>query len=163
MKLMIKRSLITVLVAVMLINTAVLFGLMLLGAGKILGIVPEISELTYSDMAVMLLKLLPAVLAITALQFLLYELSDSVVSGVLLQFITAIGLAYVSGCLYPISFFPESIRAISAITPSGIARGYLSSLISGDGSTAQLISLVCYALILLAITVLVRRRRIKIS
>ena len=103
---------------------------MTLFAGKA-HLIPELSSLSALELVLLPIKLIPALIAIFSLQFLLYELSDSVASGVLLQFLTAIGLAYISGCLYPISFFPEAIQSIAAFTPSGIARTYFSALISG--------------------------------
>ena len=98
---------------------------------------------------------------ITAFQFLLYQLSDSLVSGVLMQFVSAVLLGYVSGCFYPISFFPRAIRTFSGLLPSGIAREYLSSLLAGKGSAAEVVPIaVCFA-VFIALSVLVRGYRIR--
>ncbi len=146
---------------VMLINTAILIISMTLGAGKIFNVIPDLAELTNTEIILLPLRLLPATLAITALQFLLFELTDSLIGGILLQFFTAVALAYASGCFYPISFFPKAIQTFSKFTPSGLARAYLSSIISGAESLIYVISLIAYALALLFVTVIIRSRRIR--
>ena len=146
---------------VMTAGSLLLLSFMTLFAGKVLGIIPELSNLPIYELLFIHVKLIPSLIAITSLQFLLFELSDSVISGVLLQFITTMGLAYISGCLYPISFFPESIQKLSAFTPSGVARGYFSSLLSGGDVTVSLLGLAFFAIIFIALSALVRHRRIK--
>ena len=145
----------------MLINTALLFGVLAIGAGEAVSLIPELAGLTPGGALLLFLQCLPALLAITALQFALYELVDSVVSGMLCQVLCAIGLAYVSGCLYPIRFFPKSIQVLSALLPSGIARAYLSSCIAGGDGLWAAAALIGYAGLLLGGAVLARRRRIQ--
>ncbi|MBQ9747996.1 MAG: ABC transporter permease [Clostridia bacterium] len=108
----------------------------------------------------LILRLLPTVLALTAMQFLLYELSTGLVGGVLAQLLTAVAMGYVSGCMYPIGFFPDTIRALSAVLPSGLARVCLSTLYSGEDVTWTAIALVGYAVLFLLLSVGVRRYRI---
>ena len=141
-----------------LVNTAVLFGVLIVGAGDTVAIIPELAGFTLRKSLSIFVKFIPAIIAVTSLQFLLYELTDSVISGVLLQVICAIGLAYVSGCLYPISFFPKSIQTLSALTPTGVARGYLSSLISGKGEITSALILVGYSVVLIGAAMIVRRQ-----
>lgn len=145
----------------MLINTVLLLFLLMIGAGRISGAIPELAELGISEMLLILIKFIPAIALITALQFLMYQLSDSIVSGVLMQFISAVFLGYISGCFYPISFFPKAIRILSDLIPSGIARGYFSSLLVGDASLLQLITILLYFLALMALSVFVRHGKIK--
>lgn len=147
--------------AIMLINTAILTIAMAIGAGKLFPMILELADFTIAEILILPLLLIPAALAITAMQFLLFELTDSLISGVLLQFFCALVLAYASGCFYPISFFPKAIRFFSSLTPSGIARAYLSSILSGADGLMYIVALIAYATILLTITVLVRARRIK--
>lgn len=143
-----------------IVNTAVLFSVLSIGAKEAVAVIPELAGLTLSKALSIFVKFIPAIIAITALQFLLYELTNSIVSGVLLQVICSIGLAYVSGCLYPISFFPKSIQTLSSLIPTGIARGYLSSLISGKGEILSALILLGYAIVLIVGATLVRSRRI---
>ena len=146
---------------IMLINTAILMIAMALGAGKLFPMIPELADLTTTEIIILPVLLIPATLAITAMQFLLFELTDSLIGGVLLQFFCAIVLAYASGCFYPISFFPKAIRIFSSFTPSGISRAYLSSILSGADGLWYIVELVAYAAALISITVLVRARKIK--
>lgn len=146
---------------IMLINSAILTVAMALGAGKLFPMIGELADMSTTEILILPLLLIPATLAITAMQFLLFELTDSLISGVLLQFFCTIALAYTSGCFYPISFFPKAIRIFSSFTPSGIARAYFSSILSGTDGLLYVAELIAYAATLLAITVLVRARRIK--
>ena len=68
---------------------------------------------------------LPPALMLCALAFLLYELSNSTVSGILLQFLNAAVQGYLAGCFYPSSFFPEGLRRVGALLPAGFAMRWL--------------------------------------
>jgi len=133
---------------------------MFFGLGEIAAVIPELADGGFSFCIALAGKLIPAIFAITAMQFLFFELVDSVVSGVLLQFLGTMGLAYISGCLYPISFFPETIRAIAFATPPGLARSYFASLLSGAGG-GLCFALFLYGLVLLGAAVMLRCRRIR--
>ena len=60
-------------------------------------------------------------------QLLLFELSSGTVSALLLQFLAAVSMAYVSGCFYPSGFFPEAMRRAGACLPSGVAFAWLAA------------------------------------
>ena len=111
------------------------------------------------DVVVFFLQLIPIVLAISAMQFLLFALSTNLANGILLQFISAICLSYVSGCMYPIEFFPKVIRIASSFLPTGMARESLCAAISANSSPASSLGLLVYTAILLSLTVIVRRVR----
>lgn len=84
-------------------------------------IIPEFSDLTLYGYFDMFIKMIPGVLAVCSLQFLVYEFCNDIITGSLLQFVTSMGLAYISGCIYPISFFPEKIQNAVKYTPFGAA------------------------------------------
>ena len=123
-------------------------------------IIPDISWLTPAGLPLLLIKLIPAVAIITALQFLLFEISSNLVSGVLLQFLTAVSLGYISGCFYPIYFFPEAVQSFSNLLPSGIARVQLSSCLSRNSDYRSLLLCAAYFIIMISATVIVRRFKI---
>jgi len=103
--------------------------------------------------------MLPVIAVISAMQFLLYETATGAVNAILLQFFSAIGLGYVSGCLYPINFFPEKIRRLGAVLPTGTCRTYLEkSLISLDKGD-ELLLLTAWGIFFLGISVAVRRKK----
>ena len=76
-----------------------------------------------------------------------------------LSFVTVI-LGYISGCFYPINFFPKALRVLSSGLPSGIARGYLASLITDTASVWQVVAILGYTAILLVISGFIRYRHI---
>ena len=146
-----------------LANAAILFPCLTLAVSGVGSAIPELADMTALGSLGLLLRFIPALLTIAALHFLLYELTDSVISGVLLQFIGSVGMGYVAGCFYPIGFFPAGIRALAACTPAGMARSYLSALINGESILLSLILLLVCTLVLLSVAVFARRRRIRAS
>lgn len=79
--------------------------------------------------------LVPVVFCVTAMSFLLYRLSRELISGVLLQFFLFLSLAFLSGCLYPVFFFPESVQKMADYLPTGMARVYLTAAMAGESQT----------------------------
>lgn len=90
---------------------------------------------------------LPVVLMVVSLSFLLYSLCGDLISGVLLQFFLTVALCFVSGCMYPVFFFPESIQRIAAWLPTGIARTWLSHGITGRGDQEALLGVLIYSVV----------------
>ena len=109
----------------------------------------------YAPDLAMFIKLLPVVLCVAAWSFLCYEISRNMISGILLLFVSAVVMAFVGGCTYPATFFPETFQKIGAILPAGAARNHIATfLVGGDtaGSTALLLGysgvflLLCFAI-----------------
>ncbi len=107
-----------------------------------------------------LLPALPAVLMVAAFSFLLYTLSGDLIGGVLLQFFTALCLCFVSGCMYPVYFFPEGIQKLAAWLPTGAARAQLAACLTGK-SPESLPLVLGYTLVFCIIAVALRLRRVK--
>ncbi|MBQ7922007.1 MAG: ABC transporter permease [Clostridia bacterium] len=97
-------------------------------------------------------------LCLAAMQFCLYELSSGVTGSILVQFIVSLAMAYVSGCLYPVYFFPETVQKISPWLPAGAAQNCLASALTGENAGVQWLVLLLYAAVFLGIAVLVRRK-----
>jgi ABC-2 type transport system permease protein len=91
----------------------------------------------------------------------MYQLADTLVSGALIQFICTVFLGYLSGCFYPISFFPPFMRTLSLFIPSGLAREYMSSVLTGSLSAEIVIAVSGYFLCLMGLSVAVRRFRVQ--
>ncbi len=144
----------------MLLNFSLLSAIVLPIAVDV-ALLPELTEVDGEWLIQLFYRLIPILLALTAMQFLLYELSTGLVGGVLSQFLAAIALGYVSGCMYPIGFFPDSIRSLSSVLPTGLARGCLASLFSGASMTVQVVGLLAYTLLFLALASGIRRYRIE--
>ena len=107
-----------------------------------------------------LLPALPVVGLVAAFSFMLYALSDDLISGVLLQFFLSLALCFVSGCMYPVHFFPVEVQKFAAWLPTGTARSQISQCLTGDESAA-LPLLLSHTLVFSLIGVAVRVRRVK--
>ncbi len=80
---------------------------------------------------------LPSVLVIAALSYLMYALSDHLISGVLLAFFATVVLCFIGGCMYPVQIFPESVQRLAAVLPSGLARQSVTGCYMGTGAGNQ--------------------------
>ena len=81
-------------------------------------------------------QLILPVFALTAISWLLYQLTREMLSGVLLQFLVFVFLAFVSGCMYPVYFFPQSIQQLAQYLPAGAARMWLAAGVTGVPESA---------------------------
>ena len=130
-------------------------------AGLLLGrfgiAIPELEGIGAGGVLRLLFGALPTVLMICALQFLLFELADNTVAGVLLQFLNAVVQGYMAGCFYPSSFFPEALQRAGAALPAGAAMARLRALLLHEGAAVGPVWL--WLLLLLSAAVLLRRRR----
>ena len=105
-------------------------------------------------------KMLPVAAVICAMQLLLFELTSDMVSGILLQFLCALSLGYLSGCFYPISFFPESIQMVQPLLPTGVAVNYGGNLLMEESTAIEMMLLLGYLLLFLVLAIAVRKRKI---
>lgn len=78
--------------------------------------------------------LVPVAFCLSALSFLLCRFSRELISGVLLQFFLFLSMAFVSGCMYPVFFFPESVQKLTPWLPAGMAQRYLTAAMAGSGA-----------------------------
>lgn len=101
-----------------------------------------------------------SVFMITALQLLIFELSEGISVGALSQFLAAVTLSYFSGCLYPIYFFPETLQSVSAFLPTGAVRLFLSQSLGGAESPLSVCLMLCYLSAFVLTAILVRRAKI---
>ncbi len=103
------------------------------------------------------LKTFPVVLLAAAIDLFLYELSKSLITGVLLQFLTMIALAYVSGLFYTVSTMPKALKKLQPMLPTGRALLYLQYIAKGKGGALQhLVFVLLWALIFLCLACLIR-------
>ena len=104
----------------------------------------------------------PVLCTATAFQFLLYELATGLLAGAFLQLLAGITVSFVSGCFYPLAFFPDRWQQISRALPSGQCFSYLRNLTAGSSVEALLWQgawLLLFALLFLILAALCRAGR----
>lgn len=113
------------------------------------------------DFILLAARLAPAAAAVTAMHLFLYECSSGMVGGIILQFVAALSLGYVSGCFYPTSFFPVILQKAAALLPSGAAVSYAESCISTGGTSSALYILFGYTALFVLLASVIRRLKIR--
>lgn len=103
----------------------------------------------------------PAFFALSAMSFFLFRLSRDLVSGVLLPFFVSISLAFVSGCMYPVYFFPISLQKLSAYLPTGLARTQISACLTGKALPQTSLFLILYGIGFLLLSTRLRRKKLQ--
>lgn len=137
---------------------AYLLGILILLAAALLCF--SLTGLKIAASGLTILYGLPAVLTVVSLSFLLYQIPSDLISGVLLQFLAALFLCFISGCLYPGYFFPEAVQRIAAVLPTGIARAQLAGCITGTFSAGQTLALLGYSVAFFTAALAVRMRKV---
>ncbi len=125
--------------------------------------VAELEYFILSDYLAMPFKLIPVILVITAFQILMYELVSGVINSVLLQFTVAIILGYISGCFYPIYFLPQVVQNVSSVLPLRVAMEYFGVVLCDNADSQKLAVCLIYAVVLFALSVIIRKIKIQKS
>lgn len=145
-----------ILTAITFLIFAILFGAVV--TNNSFGI-RELEASSISSCIMFIINITPVVIMITVMHKLFYELVSGIVSGILLQFIIAIGLGYISGCFYPDTFFPDTIRKVAEVLPAGTGFAFLRKTMSDTISISDYILPFVYTVIFAGLTVIVRKRR----
>lgn len=103
----------------------------------------------------------PALLAVVTFSFLLFEIAKDLISGILLHFFLSLALCFVSGCMYPATFFPETVQKLSGWLPTGLARIQLSGCLTGSVTLTGTFALLGYSLLFFLTAAGVRKYRIR--
>lgn len=123
--------------------------------------IKELNGLEFSEFLSFVCKLIPVVAVITAMQFMIYELVDNIVSSILVQFLLAVAMGYVAGCYYPLSFFPKVMQTIGELTPVGSALIYADKCLIWEDAGKEFCILGFYFVIFLLLSVWGRKRRVE--
>lgn len=123
-------------------------------------VIPEWEGMGASPFWEVLRLFIPVAAMFAALQFFLYEAAEGIVNGILLQFLCGVGLGYLSGYFYPSVFFPERMRMIGGVLPSGAAARCVEEGIFGRASVGAVVFVFAYLVLFFALAVMVRRGRI---
>ena len=106
------------------------------------------------------LHILPVVFCIVSISYFVYSLPRDLLSGVLLQLITAVALCFVSGCMYPVYFFPVSVQKLSRYLPTAMARNHIARFITGKETAENILPMVGIGFAFVVFAVLIRYFRI---
>ncbi len=123
-------------------------------------IVPELEYMDLSFALILSLKLIPVIAMIASFHFILFELTSDIISGVLLQFLSAIAVTYICGCFYPIQFFPIAVQRASVYLPASIARTYIAGCLKEDSIIFALIIALIYITVFISLTVITRNYKL---
>ena len=77
-----------------------------------------------------------------------------------MPFFVSISLAFVSGCIYPVYFFPVALQKISAFLPTGLARNQLSACLTGKSDWKAAVLLLLYGAAFTFLSILLRRKKL---
>lgn len=105
-------------------------------------------------------KLFPVVCMMAAIQFVLYEIMTDRIAGLILQFLGAVGMAYLSGCFYPAAFFPEGLQRLGRVLPSGTALLYTDKCLLRQAAWMEMAILLLETVVFLRAAVRIRKYRI---
>ena len=111
--------------------------------------------------AELILQTAPVVLMAASFSYLLYTLASDLISGVLLQFFTTVAVCFVSGCMYPVNFFPVGLQKAAAWLPTAFARSQLAGCLTGNSDTFSWMMLLGYSLVFFAVGSAIRLRQVK--
>jgi ABC-2 type transport system permease protein len=144
----------------MTINVCVIVLLAMFVVGDSFGTIPDFASMESMSPGSLILALTAPLVLVTSFQFMLYELCDTVVNGVLLQFATTVVLAFVGGCFYPVNFLPDGMQKIASFLPTGMVREYVSEVILGHSMGTKAVVLLGVSAVFIAVCVAVRKFKI---
>lgn len=119
-----------------------------------------LSEDLLDKLPVFCVYIIPVLVMTSVFNILFFELSDNIVSGILLHFFTTLSLCYVTGCFYPIYSFPVFIQSIAVFLPTGTAREFLSGAFTEEFSLVGMIGIVLYTLLFFGAALAIRMKKV---
>ena len=122
--------------------------------------IPEFFTTENSYLFMFFANVLAAMVLICMFELLIFEVLEGTVNKIIFSFTIIIGCAYISGYLYPASFFPEAVNRIGRVLPTGVAMIFLSSFLSMRDRGIAAVWLIGYVAVIFAVLCLVRKRNI---
>lgn len=107
--------------------------------------------------------MVPVILLFSAMQLVVFEWTANPVTGALIQFLCALGLGYLSGCFYPVTFFPAGVQLLAPFLPTGAAMKYSGEMMLGNTAYGDLVVMGLYGAVFFLAAVLLRKRRLAYS
>lgn len=110
--------------------------------------------------ALQILRIIPALLVVSSFAYMLYSFSSNLVGGMLLQFFVSASVCFVGGCMYPVTFFPETLQKIAGYLPHGLARQCVSDLMTGSEFGMNIVLMLGYSALFVIVSIIVRNLRV---
>ena len=115
----------------------------------------------FSDYLLFGIKMIPVIAMISIMQFFLYMLCSNIISGVLLQTLSALILSFSSGLFYPLYSMPKIFTAVSKFLPSGIAFNYVKELLNNSLSLKTAFFAIFMFLLFFTLNIAVRHLKLR--
>ena len=122
--------------------------------------IPEFFTTENSFLFKFYLNVLATMVLICMFELLIFEVLEGTVNKIIFSFAILIGCAYISGYLYPASFFPEAVNRVGKVLPTGVAMSFLSSFLTMRDRGTAAFWLVGYVATIFAAVCVVRKRNI---
>lgn len=128
--------------------------------GVLKTVLPATTFYAIWDLLFLLIKFIPAVLLICSFHFAVYHIFSEQVSAIIFLFLFSATVGYISGCIFPIWFFPPVLQKIAPFTPIGAARGYIGACFSGDSFGFYFALALIFAALFIALGIGLRQKHI---
>lgn len=122
------------------------------------GILASRAEMIVLSLPQWYIYMLPIILLFAAMQLLIFEWIPNPVTGTLIQFLGALVMGYLSGCFYPVTFFPAGIQMLAPFLPTGAAMEYSGRMMLGTAAFGELAVMTLYGAAFFLAAVLLRKR-----
>ncbi len=107
------------------------------------------------------MRAIPVILLAASIDLLLYELSENIITGVLLHFLVMIALAYASGLFYTAQTMPRIMKRLQPALPTGQALLYLQYTAKARSFCPErLVPVLIWTIVLLLVSCILRKNRI---
>ncbi len=103
-----------------------------------------------------ILRMIPAVLMISALDILLFECQDNIVGGVVMHFFITLCMGYACGCMYPVYALPGVMQTAGKFLPAGLGRSFAGGAFTYEPRFGELACILLYTLIFLSFAYCIR-------
>lgn len=110
-------------VPLLLVCYGAALGLVLLAGAAL----PSLGALLPASLPDFALRAAVPALVFAAMQMLFFELGAGSVGALLLQFLAAAAMAFVSGCFYPSSMLPPGLQKLGALLPAGAGLAWCAA------------------------------------
>lgn len=131
---------------------AVAVGLVFLGDR-----IPELAGASLIDVGYLILAFAWLVPVICGLQYILCQMTRSLLPGMLLCFCCAAGLGYLTGCFYPLSFWPISVQHAAAVLPTGLLMEYMGRILTGEPAISLVPGMIAWLVGFLGLACILRK------